>query len=35
MSEVIKTVTETSFEADVLTSPVPVLVDYGAEWCGP
>jgi thioredoxin 1 len=35
MSDAIKTVTETSFEADVLASPVPVLVDYWAEWCGP
>ena len=32
MSEAIKTVTETSFETDVLASPVPVLVDYWAEW---
>ena len=28
-------VTDDSFEADVLKSDVPVLVDYWAEWCGP
>ena len=28
-------VTDDSFESDVLTSDVPVLVDYWAEWCGP
>lgn len=34
MSEVVK-ITDDSFEADVLKSDVPVLVDYWAEWCGP
>ena len=35
MSENIQHVSVVSFEADVLNSSEPVLVDYWAAWCGP
>lgn len=35
MSEHIVHINDANFADEVLKSPVPVLVDYWAEWCGP
>lgn len=34
-SEHVQYVTDDSFERDVVQSPVPVLIDFTATWCGP
>jgi len=34
-SEHVKQVTDANFEAEVLKSDVPTLVDFWAVWCGP
>jgi thioredoxin 1 len=35
MSKTLMSLNEANFSSEVLSSPVPVVVEFGATWCGP
>jgi thioredoxin 1 len=35
MSDVLFTFTDANFDAEALKSPIPAIIDFWAEWCGP